>query len=83
MFCSKQVEGFGRPLYDNYTQFSSDMLNVPNIGSSNTTDLREIKIDKTKVGQWKSGGLTNAEIYLCQKSKPCTVQKVLEFLIYY
>ena len=48
-------------------KFSSDMLNVPNIGSSNTTDLREIKIDKSKIEQWKSGGLTNAEIYLCQK----------------
>ena len=48
--------------------FSSDMLNVPNIGSSNKIDKRShSKIDKSKIEQWKSAGLTNAEIYICQK----------------
>ena len=49
-------------------QFDSNMLKVPNIGSSaGIDDLNKLGIDYTKLGKWKSGGLSSSELYICQK----------------
>ncbi len=49
-------------------EFDSSMLKVPNIGSSTgVDDLSKLGIDKTKLGKWKSGGLSFSELYICQK----------------
>ena len=48
--------------------FSEDLLQVPNIGSSNNADKSNILgLDNQNTSKWKKGGLTNAEIYICQK----------------
>ena len=43
------------------------MLNVPLIGSSTKYDSKINFIDKSKINNWKNGGLSKAEIYLSQK----------------
>lgn len=49
-------------------EFDSNMLKIPNIGSSNgVDDNNKIGIDKTKFGKWKYGGLSSSELYICQK----------------
>ena len=42
------------------------MLEIENIGSSNTNDSQEKLIDISKIYKWKKNGLTNSEIYLAQ-----------------
>ena len=42
------------------------MLEIKNIGSSNTNDSQEKLIDVSKIYKWKKNGLTNSEIYLAQ-----------------
>jgi hypothetical protein len=47
--------------------FNPDMLNIPVVGSSNFSDAGgKLGIDKTKTGQWQKGGLSDAEIQICQ-----------------
>tara|TARA_B100000925_G_C22006666_1_gene474016 strand:+ start:2092 stop:3117 length:1026 start_codon:yes stop_codon:yes gene_type:complete len=48
-------------------KYSKDMLNVPLIGSSTKYDSKINFIDKSKINNWKNGGLSKAEIYLSQK----------------
>ena len=49
-------------------EFDSNMIKVPNIGSSTGIDeLNKFGIDKTKRGKWKLGGLSSSELYICQK----------------
>tara|TARA_B100000902_G_scaffold163425_2_gene158624 strand:+ start:46176 stop:47183 length:1008 start_codon:yes stop_codon:yes gene_type:complete len=49
-------------------EFDLKMLDVPKIGSSTNHDLdNKNGIVSNNIGKWKSGGLLNAEIYLCQK----------------
>ena len=49
-------------------EFSEEMLEVRNIGSSNMKDEELVyNIDKSKIGKWKLGGLTNEEVYINQK----------------
>lgn len=47
--------------------FHESMLLIPNEGSSVVADTGSVGIDKTKTGNFLSGGLTKTEIYLCQK----------------
>jgi hypothetical protein len=48
--------------------FDENILMVPNIGSSTNLDRDSISgIDKSKIGNWKKGGLKLSEIYICQK----------------
>ncbi len=48
--------------------YNKDMLNVPQIGSSNAADKDNDKtgVDRSKQGAWKTGGLNKTEIYYCQ-----------------
>lgn len=46
--------------------YQSIMLEIENIGSSNTNDSQEKLIDISKIYKWKKNGLTNSEIYLAQ-----------------
>tara|TARA_B100001758_G_C18393406_1_gene604369 strand:+ start:337 stop:1347 length:1011 start_codon:yes stop_codon:yes gene_type:complete len=48
--------------------FKHEMLEVPIIGSSLENDSKSIlMIDNSKINRWKSGGLSDSEIYLSQK----------------
>jgi len=48
--------------------FDENMLMVPNIGSSTNLDKDSASgIDKSKIGNWKKGGLNLSEMYICQK----------------
>jgi len=48
--------------------FESSMLDVPQVGSSAGTDKpEEIGIDKNRARAWLKGGLSNAEIDICQR----------------
>ena len=48
--------------------FQKQMLEVPVIGSSTGNDeKRKLRIDSSKINQWKNGGLLNAEVFLSQK----------------
>jgi len=48
--------------------FDESMLSVPNIGSSTNLDKNSTSgLDKSKIGNWKRGGLNLSEIYICQK----------------
>ena len=48
--------------------YSEKLLEVPQIGSSSTRDLSEKSgIDRSKAQNWYKGGLTNTEIFWCQK----------------
>lgn len=48
--------------------FQPDMLKVPQVGSSNRSDKPDqLGIDSSVPGRWKQGGLTAAEIFICQR----------------
>jgi hypothetical protein len=47
--------------------FEPGMLDVPLVGSSTAHDSGERKISAKSVGRWKAGGLTQTEIWLCQR----------------
>ena len=48
--------------------FQKEMLEVPVIGSSTESDSKlDLFIDSSKINKWKTGGLSNSEIYLSQK----------------
>ncbi|MEE2953721.1 MAG: sulfotransferase [Bacteroidota bacterium] len=47
--------------------FTSEMMNIPNIGSSIKKDnIKYLGFDKSKIQQWRSSDLKKAEIYICQ-----------------
>lgn len=47
--------------------FEMEMLNVPRINSSLVMDDPTCRgVDVSRMGQWKRGGLSNEEIYICQ-----------------
>jgi hypothetical protein len=49
-------------------EFRRDMLAVRQVGSSNAEDQPEQRgIDADRAGTWRDGGLTDTEVYLCQK----------------
>ena len=79
-----------------YDKFFSQNLDKINLDEKNTKYIvdKYLKLtsshSRTKINPlvFSSGSgpfLVDIEnnIYLCQKTKPCAVQKVLEFLIYY
>lgn len=49
--------------------FETGMLDVPHVGSSNKQDEKEAKrgIASSVKAAWKGGGLTSAELYICQQ----------------
>lgn len=48
--------------------FHKDLLSVPQVGSSNESDVPNRKgIDKGKVSGWRRGGLNSAEVFICEK----------------
>lgn len=48
--------------------FTYEMLNIPQVGSSNEADKPDAFGIKTeRAGNWERGGLNKAEIYFCQK----------------
>lgn len=48
--------------------FEPNVLAVPQIGSSTASDNpRKTGIDASKAGNWRKGGLSSTEIFLCQK----------------
>ncbi|MCF6149526.1 MAG: sulfotransferase [Candidatus Kuenenia sp.] len=56
--------------------YSSDMLKVPQVGSSNFINQPDKKgINKDVTGKWQTGGLNSAEIYLCQKITGASMAK--------
>ena len=49
-------------------EFASEMLNVPQVGSSSGEDRPENKgLNTERAQSWKRGGLTKSELYLCQR----------------
>ena len=49
-------------------EFNKGMLDIQQIHSSNIKDRSDVKgINTSVAGQWKNGGLSATEIYLCQK----------------
>lgn len=49
-------------------EFTPEMLQIPQVGSSNEADKpEEFGIKTERAGNWEKGGLNNAEIYFCQK----------------
>jgi hypothetical protein len=48
-------------------EYSDEMLNVPQIGSSTGNDTPESKgINKNKTAGYKNGGLSNVELHICE-----------------
>ena len=48
--------------------YSSGLTDIPIVGSSNFSDNKNLKgIDSSKKGAWKNGGLSSAEIFICQR----------------
>lgn len=48
-------------------EFRSDMLEIPRVGSSNLPDEPEkTGIDPDRANRWRDGGLSGAEVWLCQ-----------------
>ena len=47
--------------------YNAKMLDIPLVGSSTEIDSPEEKGIRKRAESWKSGGLNNTEIYLCQK----------------
>ncbi|MDH3691074.1 MAG: sulfotransferase, partial [Gammaproteobacteria bacterium] len=48
-------------------EFEEDMLNVPHVGSSIMVDLQhETGISSDRSGHWRSGGLTDVEVGICE-----------------
>lgn len=57
--------------------FDSTMLDIPQIGSSSVkSDFNKKGIDKTRKDAWKNGGLTNTEIYICEKITGANMDKM-------
>ncbi|MBD3288830.1 hypothetical protein GF337_08520 [candidate division KSB1 bacterium] len=57
-------------------QFSENMLELPQIGSSSGNDHPERKgINKNAAGRWQKGGLSPAEIAICTKVTTDTMKK--------
>lgn len=49
-------------------EYAPSMLAVPKIGSSLRSDKpADLGIDASKVGGWRRGGLSQAELYLCER----------------
>lgn len=49
-------------------EYQSDMLNVPQVGSSMRKDAPESKgIDSTRSGSWRKGGLNPEEVEICEQ----------------
>lgn len=48
--------------------FSGDLLSIPQVGSSIAPDRPDRRgIDPSRVGRWREGGLSDTEIWICQK----------------
>ncbi len=48
-------------------EFNEEMLNIPQVGSSNEADRPdEFGIKTERAGNWEKGGLNESEIYFCQ-----------------
>lgn len=47
--------------------YFDEMLDIPQASSSNEPDSKEKGINKKRAGNWKSGGLSDAELFFCQK----------------
>ena len=48
--------------------FDQSMLRVPQVGSSGGPDRPDRKgIDRNRAGSWRKGGLSDAELFLCQR----------------
>ena len=48
--------------------FDENMLEVPQVGSSSGPDRPNRRgIDRSRAGSWRNGGLSDAEVFLCQK----------------
>ena len=48
-------------------EFTDEMLNIPQVGSSNEADKPdEFGIKTERAGNWEKGGLNKTEIYFCQ-----------------
>jgi len=49
--------------------YEPEMMEVENRGSSNRSDRNQTaRIDKSKSEQWRKGGLSTTEMYICQKT---------------
>lgn len=48
--------------------YHEEMLNIPQASSSNEADSKETGIKKERAGNWKNGGLSPAEIAICEKT---------------
>ena len=48
-------------------QYVSDMLQVPRVGSSAISDSEKTGVSRKIAGQWRGGGLSTTELWLCQK----------------
>ncbi len=49
--------------------FSTNLKQVPHIGSSSGMDKRDVKgINSERAQSWEKGGLHNSEIWICQKT---------------
>lgn len=57
-------------------EFSSDLLSVPKVGSSNAPDRPDERgIDASRVGSWREGGLSETELWICQKITGAVAQR--------
>lgn len=49
-------------------RYDENMLKVPSIGSSSQPDnSSKIGLDPSRIGSWRKKGISNTEIYLCEK----------------
>lgn len=49
-------------------EYLDEMLDIPQASSSNEADSNEKGIKKERAGNWKNGGLSDAEISICEKT---------------
>ncbi|MEZ5014767.1 MAG: sulfotransferase [Chitinophagales bacterium] len=57
-------------------EFTPDMLQIPQVGSSNEADKPDAYGIKTeRAGNWEKGGLNKGEIYICQKQCAAYLQE--------
>jgi len=50
-------------------EFEASMLNVPQVGSSSKRDAQgKAGFDRSRIGSWQKGGLTQTEIGICERS---------------
>jgi len=47
--------------------FVEEMLEVPQVGSSAVRDSKRMGLNRSAVGRWRNGGLTDTEIHWCEK----------------